>query len=56
MFGENNAAGGAESARLFEIRLNGRTIESYFDIIADSGGPSTADIKVYPRRLPRGRR
>jgi hypothetical protein len=47
MFGENNAAGGAEAARLFEVRLNGATIESYFDVIADSGGASTADIKVF---------
>ena len=47
MFGDNNAAGGGETTRLFQVRLNGRTVESYFDVIADAGGASTADIKVF---------
>jgi hypothetical protein len=47
MFGENNAAGGGEATRLFEIRINGKLMESYFDVIADAGGSSTADIKVF---------
>lgn len=46
MYGENNAAGGGEAARLFEVRLNGKSVLSFFDVIADSG-PSTADIKVF---------
>ena len=46
MYGDNNVAGGGETTRLFEIRLNGRTIESFFDVIADAGA-STADIKIF---------
>jgi hypothetical protein len=46
MFGENNAAGGGEAARLFEVRLNDKTLLSYFDVISDAG-PSVADIKVF---------
>jgi len=46
MYGENNVAGGGEAARLFEIRLNGKVLESFFDVIADAGS-STADIKVF---------
>lgn len=46
MFGDNNPAGGGETTRLFEIRLNGKTLASYFDVIADAGA-STADIKVF---------
>jgi hypothetical protein len=47
MFGDNNAAGGGETTRLFQIRLNGKTIETYFDVIADAGAASTADVKVF---------
>jgi hypothetical protein len=47
MFGDNNAAGGGETTRLFQIRLNGKTLESLFDVIADAGASSTADIKVF---------
>jgi len=46
MFGDNNPAGGGETTRLFEIRLNGKTLASYFDVIADAGA-STADIKIF---------
>jgi hypothetical protein len=47
LFGENNAAGGGETTRLFQVRLNGKPVESLFDVIADAGSPSTADIKVF---------
>ncbi len=46
IFGENNVAGGGETTRLFEVRINGRPELSYFDVIADAG-PSTADIKLF---------
>ncbi len=46
MYGDNNVAGGGETTRLFEIHLNGKTLVSYLDVIADAG-PSTADIKVF---------
>jgi hypothetical protein len=47
LFGENNAAGGGETTRLFQVRLNGKPVESLFDVIADAGSPSMADIKVF---------
>jgi hypothetical protein len=47
MFGENNAAGGGETTRLFRILVNGKTVDGSFDVIADAGSPSTADIKVF---------
>jgi len=47
LFGEGNIAGGGETSRLFDIVVNGRTLNSYFDVIADAPGPNTADIKVY---------
>ena len=46
IFGENNVAGGGETTRLFEIRINGKPALTYFDVIADAG-PSTADIKLF---------
>lgn len=51
VYGDNNVAGGGETTRLFEIHLNGQTLESYFDVIADAG-PSTADVKVYKNVSP----
>jgi len=46
IFGENNVAGGGETTRLFEVRVNGKPQLSYFDVIADAG-PSAADIKLF---------
>jgi hypothetical protein len=46
IFGENNVAGGGETTRLFEIRVNGRPELTYFDVIADAGA-STADVKLF---------
>jgi hypothetical protein len=46
MFGQNNAAGGGESSRVFGIYINGKGAIRYFDIIADSDA-GTPDIKVF---------
>jgi hypothetical protein len=51
MFGQNNAAGGGESSRVFNIYINGKPGIRYFDIIAD-GDASTPDIKVFKDVAP----
>ncbi len=39
--------GAGETTRLFDMFLNERLALDEFDIVADSGGPRTADIKVF---------
>jgi hypothetical protein len=46
MFGQNNAAAGGESSRVFNVFINGQPALRYFDVIADRDA-STADIKVF---------
>ena len=46
VYGQNNAAGGGESSRVFGIAINGKDVLPYFDVIADREA-STADIKVF---------
>ena len=51
MYGENNAAGGGESSRVFNVHLNGKEILSYLDVVGDAGS-NTADIKVFKDVTP----
>jgi hypothetical protein len=46
-FGENNADGGGELSRLFDVKCNGVTLLDHFDLIEDAGGSNTADAKVF---------
>jgi hypothetical protein len=46
-FGENNPQDGGESSRLFDVKANGKTLLSNFDVVADAAGSNTADIKVF---------
>ena len=46
VYGQNNAAGGGESSRVFGIAINGKDALPYFDVIGDREA-STADIKVF---------
>jgi hypothetical protein len=46
-FGENNADGGGELSRLFDVKCNGITLLDQFDLIEDAGGSNTADVKVF---------
>jgi hypothetical protein len=46
-FGENNADGGGESSRIFDVKANGEWLLRNFDVISDAGGSNTADIKVF---------
>jgi hypothetical protein len=46
-FGQDNSEQGGELSRLFDVKANGKTLLSNFDVIADAGGSNTADIKVF---------
>lgn len=45
IYGEANIAGGGESSRLFNVRVNGKPAINELDLVADAG-PSTADVRV----------
>jgi hypothetical protein len=53
-YGEGNRAGGGETSRIFTVRANDRPILPDFDVISDSGGSNTADIKVFKDISPAG--
>ncbi|MFZ1084765.1 MAG: malectin domain-containing carbohydrate-binding protein [Terracidiphilus sp.] len=44
--------GGGEGSRLFTVRVDGRTLLTRFDIVADAGASHTADVKVFPGIAP----
>lgn len=46
-FGQGNPEEGGEGSRLFDVKANGKTLLSDFDVIADAGGSNTADIKIF---------
>lgn len=52
LFGEGNAAGGAESTRLFHVAANGRPLLELFDVLADAPGPRTAAIRCFKDLRP----
>ena len=47
VFGEDNVAGGGESARVFRVLANNKELIRFFDVISDASGSNTADIKVF---------
>jgi len=46
-FGPAMPAGGGEISRLFEVKANGETLLSRFDIYSDAGGSNIADVRVF---------
>lgn len=52
LFGEGNIAGGGDTYRIFNILANGKPLAQGLDIIADTPGPNTADVKVYKDIAP----
>jgi hypothetical protein len=46
LFGENNAAGGGEASRVFNVSINGREALHEFDVLSEAG-PSTADVRAF---------
>jgi len=51
-YGPENAGGGGEGSRMMTVLANGQPLLRDFDVLADSGGDRTADVKVFPDILP----
>jgi len=54
VFGPGNASAGGEGSRLMTVSANGITLLNQFDVVADAGASSTADVKVFPGVSPAG--
>jgi len=53
-FGPGSASAGGEGSRLMTVSANGVTLLNQFDVVADAGASSTADVKVFPGVSPAG--
>lgn len=51
-YGPENAGAGGEGSRVMTILANGRPLLHDFDVLADSGGDRTAEVKVFPDVAP----
>lgn len=52
VYGPESTGTGGEGARIMNVRANGRTLLSGFDVVADAGASRTADVKVFPEISP----
>jgi Malectin domain len=46
-YGPENTGGGGEGSRIMTVRANGEPLLTDFDVLADSGGDRTADVRVF---------
>ena len=51
-YGPEDAGGGGEGSRIMTVTANGKPLVNDFDVIADSGGGRTADVKVFTEITP----
>ena len=51
LYGENNAAGGGETTRIFDVYANGQRILPNFDVIGEVGA-TTADVRAFKDIVP----
>lgn len=51
-YGPESSGGGGEGSRVMTLTANGRPLLRDFDVLADSGGDRTADVKVLPDISP----
>lgn len=51
-YGPENSGAGGEGSRLMTVTANGQPLLHDFDVLADSGGDRTADVKVFPNISP----
>jgi hypothetical protein len=51
-YGPESAGGGGEGSRIITVLANGLPLLRDFDVLADSGGDRTADVKVFPDLSP----
>lgn len=52
VYGPDSAEPGGEGSRLMAVRVNGKTLLNWFDLVADAGASLTADVKVFPGQSP----
>jgi hypothetical protein len=46
-YGPEDAGGGGEGSRIMTVTANGQPLLTNFDVLSDSGGGRTADVKVF---------
>ncbi len=46
-YGPENPGGGGEGSRIMTVRANGEALLQNFDVLEDSGGDRTAEVKVF---------
>jgi hypothetical protein len=51
-YGPENPGDGGEGSRVMTVTANGKPLLQDFDVLADSGGDRTADVKVFPEISP----
>jgi len=51
-YGPESAGGGGEGSRIMAVLANGQPLLQDFDVLADSGGDRTAEVKVFPNISP----
>jgi hypothetical protein len=51
-YGPENSGGGGEGSRIMTVAVNGVVLLHDFDVLADSGGDRTAEVKVFPDVSP----
>ncbi|MGC1448730.1 MAG: malectin domain-containing carbohydrate-binding protein [Candidatus Sulfotelmatobacter sp.] len=51
-YGPENAGGGGEGSRIMTVLANGQPLLHDVDVLADSGGDRTAEVKIFPDISP----
>ena len=51
-YGPENIGGGGEGSRRINVSANGKPLLANFDVVADAGGSSTADVRVFTDIAP----
>ena len=51
-YGPEETGGGGEGSRVMNVTANGKPLLTSFDVLADSGGARTADVKVFTDIAP----
>lgn len=52
VFGPESTGTGGEGNRIMTVRANGKTLLTWFDVVADAGASRTADVKIFPDLAP----
>jgi hypothetical protein len=52
VYGPGTGGGGGEGSRVMTVTVNGKTLLSHLDIVADAGASSAADVKDFPDISP----